>query len=84
MNDANTAYNKAYSLLNAKLGFRKNIKWFGLDVFAGVNNLTNTQYSSLINLNADANSYGAPPAWYNPSSGSNFYGGLKLTFNLTK
>ncbi|HEX5155319.1 MAG TPA: TonB-dependent receptor [Parafilimonas sp.] len=85
MNDANTAYNKAYSLLNAKLGFREDIKqWLAIDVFAGVNNLTNTQYSSLINFNADANAYGAPPAWYNPSPGSNFYGGLKLTFNFAK
>jgi len=84
MNDANTAYNKAYSLLNAKLGYRKNIKWFGLDVFTGVNNATNTHYSSLINLNADASAYGAPPAWYNPSPGINFYGGLKLTFNFAK
>lgn len=82
MNDANTAYSKAYSLLNAKLGFRKNIKWFGLDVFAGANNLTDTQYSSLISFNADAFAYGAPAKWYNPSPGRNFYGGVKLTFNF--
>lgn len=82
MNDANTAYNKVYSLINSKLGFRKNINWFGLDVFAGVNNLTDTQYSSLISFNADAFAYGSPPKWYNPSPGRNFYGGVKLSFNF--
>lgn len=85
MNDANTAYSNSYLLVNAKLGFKKDImKWFGLDVFAGVNNLTNKQYSSLINFNADAYSYGAPPAWYNPSPARNIYGGIKFTFNFAK
>lgn len=82
MNDANTAYNSTYSLLNTKLGFKKNIKWWGIDVFAGVNNMTNTHYSSLINFNADADAYGALPAWYNPSPGRNFYGGITLKYRF--
>ena len=82
LNDANTYYSDAYSLLNMKLGLRKKINRFGLDVFAGVNNATNAQYSSLLLYNADATSNGAPPAFYNPSPGINYYGGLKLKYSL--
>ncbi|UAY52718.1 TonB-dependent receptor [Ferruginibacter albus] len=82
MNDANTAYSNAYSLLNAKLGYKKSIGRFGIDVFAGVNNALDTKYSSLISLNADAN--GTPAAWYNPSPGINYYGGIKLKYNFIK
>ena len=82
MNDANTAYNKSYSLLNGKLGFRKAVKQFGFDLFAGVNNAFDTKYSSLINFNADA--YGYPAPWFNPSPGVNFYGGLTVKYNFNK
>lgn len=82
MNDANTAWSNAYSLLNAKVGYKRGIGKFGFDVFAGVNNALNAQYSSLINLNADAN--GVPAAWFNPSPGINYYAGLKLKYNFAK
>lgn len=84
LNDANTYYSDAYSLLNVKLGFRKNIKRFGADVFAGVNNVLDTHYSSLLLYNADANAFGAPPQFYNPSVGINYYGGLIVKYNLAK
>lgn len=82
LNDANTYYSGAHPLLNVKFGFRKNIGRFGFDVFAGINNVTNTQYSSLLLYNADATAYGAPPQFYNPSPGINYYGGLKLKYNF--
>lgn len=82
LNDANTWYSAPYSLLNIKLGFRKCINRVGFDVFAGINNAMNTQYSSLLLYNADATSYGAPPKFYNPSPGINYYGGLKLTYSF--
>jgi len=76
MNDSNTAWSNAYTLLNAKIGFRKTLGKWGVDLFAGVNNALDAHYSSLINLNADAN--GTPAAWFNPAAGANFYSGLKL------
>lgn len=82
LNDANTYYADAYSLLNGKLGFRKNIHRIGVDVFAGVNNAMDTHYSSLLLYNADATSYGAPPQFYNPSPGVNYYGGVKIKYNF--
>lgn len=80
LNDANTYYSDAYSLLNIKLGFKRNMKRFGLDVFTGVNNATDTHYSSLLLYNADAN--GIPPQFYNPSAAVNYYGGVKVKYSF--
>ncbi len=84
LNDANTYYSDAYSLLNVKIGCRKNIKRCSLDLFGGINNLLDTHYSSLLLYNADANANGASPQFYNPSAGINYYGGLTLKYHLTK
>jgi iron complex outermembrane receptor protein len=78
LNDANTYYSDAYSLLNIKTGFRKNINQFGVDIFAGVNNALDTHYTSLLLYNADAN--GVPPQFYNPSAGINYYAGVNLKY----
>ena len=80
LNDANTYYSNAYSLLNIKLGYRISAGRLGFDISAGVNNMTNTHYSSLILYNADAN--GVPPQFYNPSPGINYYGGLKIKYDF--
>jgi iron complex outermembrane recepter protein len=82
LNDANTYFSDAYSLLNLKLGFRKVIHRIGFDVFAGLNNAMDTQYSSLLLYNADATSFGAPPPFYNPAAGINFYSGVKIKYNF--
>lgn len=82
LNDANTYYADAYSLLNGKLGFRKTVNRFGVDVFGGVNNAMDTRYSSLLLYNADASAFGAPPQFYNPSAGINYYGGIKVKYSF--
>lgn len=80
INDANTYYQKAYTLLAAKIGYRIPLNHFLLDIFAGGNNLLNRKYSSWVNYNADASS--DPPQFYNPSPAINFYGGLTLKYNF--
>ncbi|HTH81480.1 MAG TPA: TonB-dependent receptor [Mucilaginibacter sp.] len=80
INDKNTYYQKAYTLLASKIGYRVLLNQFSIDVFAGVNNLLNAKYSSWINFNADASSN--PPTFYNPSPGINFYAGTVLKYNF--
>jgi len=80
MNDANSAWSNAYTLVNSKVGFRAKFGKFGADVFAGVNNALDAQYSSLISLNANAN--GTPSKWFNPAAGVNYYGGVKVSYSL--
>ncbi|MFN7118442.1 MAG: TonB-dependent receptor family protein [Saprospiraceae bacterium] len=75
LNDANTLYNNAYKLFNSKIGWRKTFsgKW-NLDIYAGVNNIFDEKYASMLQINALA------PAlrYYYPGLPTNYYGGLAL------
>ena len=84
MVDNNSKYNDGYSILNSKLGFRKNIKYFGFDIYAGINNAMDAKYASYIELNAAPSSAGMLPKFYNPSPRRNFYGGVSLKLDLNK
>ena len=67
----------SYSLLNAKLGFRKAISsHFDLDVFGGANNITNSKYPKMIFVNQIPDAYIAGPRF------ANYYGGLNLKYNF--
>lgn len=73
LNDANTVYQEAYNLVNARMGWRSNlgVKW-DMEVFAGVENLLNETYS----LGNDLNAFGG--RFYQPAPTRNYYGGIKL------
>ena len=71
----------SYSLLNAKLGYRKSIgKHVNFDVFAGLNNITQSLYYNLVFLSVytDKNTPIYLPAAYNAT----FYGGLNFTYRF--
>lgn len=73
LNDANTVFAKRYHLFESKLGIRNlRISKTHLDVFAGVNNLLNVNYSLGNDLNA------ANGRYFNPAAGINFYTGLSV------
>ncbi len=76
LNDANTDYLNAYHLLNTKLTWEKRIKSFKLDVFVGLNNVTDSKYSSFPAVNAAFSRY------YNPSPGMNIFGGIGLSYHI--
>lgn len=82
LNDGNTYYAAAYSLLNIKLGYRKTFNQVAVDISAGINNAFDTQYTSLLLYNADATSGGAAPQFYNPSVGVNYYAGVKIKYSF--
>jgi iron complex outermembrane receptor protein len=66
----------AYSLLNAKLGFRKSIKHFEFDVYAGANNITGTQYYNMVFVNQ------LPDAYIPAPNEINFFGGVNLKYTF--
>jgi len=73
LNDANTVFAKGYHLIEAKTGIRNlRLGKTQLDVFAGVNNLLNANYSLGNDLNA------ANGRYFNPAAGINFYTGLAI------
>ena len=78
--DDNTVYNQAYSLVNTKLGYETKIgDHFKVDLYGGINNLLDEQYTSHVALNAS--SFGnAPPAFFNPAPRRNLYGGISLAY----
>jgi iron complex outermembrane receptor protein len=80
LNNKNTDFAKAYSLVDLELGYER--LFFGkmkTTLYLGVNNLLNSQYSSYYRLNGFGGKY------HNPSAGINYYGGIKLSyaFNMT-
>ena len=73
LNDANTAYAKRYHLVQSKLSWEKSI--FGttrLQLFAGIDNLLNENYS----LGNDINAFGG--RYYNAAMPRNYYMGLNV------
>ncbi|WP_187774843.1 TonB-dependent receptor [Pedobacter sp. BS3] len=80
LNDANTAFNPEYHVLNAKLGYKKQLgKAFELNLYGGIDNILNRAYSSIVSLNAVGYG-GAQPAYFNPSPKRNGYAGVGIKY----
>ena len=80
LNDGNTFYNPSYQFMNSKMGFKKNLsKHIGVNVYGGIDNITNSRYSSMTSLNAVAYG-GGSPAFFGPSPARNGYGGLNIKY----
>ncbi|MBU6325549.1 MAG: TonB-dependent receptor plug domain-containing protein, partial [Bacteroidetes bacterium] len=63
---------KGFSLLNARVGFRKSVlKRFDLDIYAGANNITSKQYYQMVFVNQLPDAYLPGPAKINYFSGIN-------------
>jgi iron complex outermembrane receptor protein len=71
LNDANTAYADSYNLFGGRLGWKKifNEKW-GLNFFAGADNLFDKRYSLGNDINAAGNRF------YNVAPGRNYFAGI--------
>jgi iron complex outermembrane recepter protein len=75
LNDANSVYANRYHLVQAKAGWQHLLKGNTLlDIYAGVDNLFNENYSLGNDLNALGNRY------YNPAAMRNFYAGFNVSF----
>ena len=76
LNDENTFFSQAYNLLNLRAGFKGNIRErTNFELFFGVENLFDIQYS----LGNDLNAFGR--RYFQPAPEINYYFGLKLKFN---
>jgi len=80
MNDSNANFSDSYSLLNLKTGYQFEI-FSGLTTHldAGINNVTNEKYASMILTNATAVG-NALPRFYYPGLPVNFYGNISLNY----
>ena len=80
INDANTETNDTYCLLDAKASYLfKTAQLGNVELFAGVNNITDTLYSPMLTVNAVA--FGnAEPRYYYPGLPRHYYGGVSWSF----
>ncbi|WP_431212269.1 TonB-dependent receptor [Puia sp. P3] len=76
LNDANSAFAGSYALLGARLGYRKALGSWKLDIFTGVDNAFDRRYGLGNDFNAAAGRY------YNASPGRNYYAGLSVNYRL--
>jgi iron complex outermembrane receptor protein len=80
MNDANTAYSDAYKVVNLKTGYRFEIlPKLTTHLAAGINNLFDEKYASLILPNATAVGNAAPRYYYSGLP-INYYGTISLNY----
>jgi len=77
LTDENTVFADSYLVVGARTGWRKQLaKQLALEIFGGVDNLTNQKYS----LGNDLNAFGG--RYYQPAPNRNYYGGLSLKYKL--
>ena len=74
LSDANDVYADPYRLWQARAGWRKGFKKIGLELFAGVDNIADEQYS----LGNDLNAFGR--RYFNPAPARNYFGGAIFRF----
>lgn len=78
LNDANTEFANAYTLLAGRVGYHLKIKRLAFDIFGGADNIFDQSYGLGPDLNATGNRF------YNPAPKRNFYAGIKTNINLGK
>ncbi len=77
LNNQNETWAGAYNLLNLKASYNFTmLKKLSARVFAGINNVTSTKYTSFYNLNNEFNRF------YNPTPPANYFGGLSLSWTF--
>ncbi len=82
MRDDNSIYSEAYQLVNTRIGWRKTwLTGFNFEIYAGLNNLFDERYASMILINA-ASFGGRAPRYYYPGLPRNWYGGVKIGYTL--
>ncbi len=81
MRDDNSIYSEAFNVVNAKVGYQRELGDFVIDVHAGLNNVFNEKYAAMVLINAGSFG-GNAPRYYYPGMPANWYGGVKLGFRF--
>lgn len=82
LEDANSGYTDAYELLNLKLNYNWNLSQnIALQFNFGINNILDEEYAASIVTNA-VGFGGSAPRYYYPGNPRNYFGGVRLKFDL--
>jgi iron complex outermembrane receptor protein len=77
MNDENTLYYGAYSIVNLRCGFSLQRRSWDLKISSSLNNLLDERYASMILINAPA-ANNRPPRYYYPGLPGNYFVGVSV------
>jgi iron complex outermembrane receptor protein len=79
VNDANSEYSEAFGISNAEIKFRPHVKRFSFELKAGVQNIFDVHYASMLAVNAlpVGNS---SPRYYYPGNPRNYFFSLLIRF----
>ncbi|QXD15064.1 TonB-dependent receptor [Rhodocaloribacter litoris] len=84
LNDDNTAFNPAYSVVDVKAGYAGSLgRLLDVNAFVGVDNLFDVLYTSQAALNARAFGNGQP-AFFDPAPGRSVYTGLSVKYHFNR
>ncbi len=81
MRDDNSVYSPAYSLMNFKLGYSLNLDFMKMGWYAGINNIFDVNYASMVLVNAGAFGNNLPRYYY-PGRPRNFYAGVRMAVDF--
>jgi len=81
MRDDNSKYSEAYGITNMKAGWKQHWGKLELNVFAGIANLFDVKYASMILVNAPSFG-GRAPRYYYPGLPVNYYGSLQVGYRF--
>ncbi len=83
LTDDNSVHTSSYSVMDAKIGFRKRLaSVFTLQVYAGVNNPSGENYSPIVAVNQRSLSERGLPVYFNPAPKENYYGAINLEYHF--
>lgn len=82
LNDANTLFSDAYTVLNTNLSYKAELtSHLSVQLNAGINNFTDQNYASSVLINA-VGFGGSEPRYYYPGAPRNWFGGLKVGWDF--
>ena len=82
LRDDNSLFSESYTLSNIKVGFQKVLfNHLEVNVFGGVQNLTDTHYASMLLINASSFG-GRAPRYFYPGLPRNYYGGFSVEYRF--
>ena len=81
LTDANTLQSDAFTVFTTRMGYRKKLsEKFTIGANFGVNNIFDEAYAESVLINAG--SFGGEPRYFYPGNARNFYGSLRLGYQL--
>ncbi|PQB04252.1 TonB-dependent receptor family protein [Aureitalea marina] len=81
LRDDNSVFSDDYQLINLKAGYRKQLKRWRIELFGGINNLFDTNYASMVLINASSFG-GNSPRYFYPGEPINYYSGLGIAYKF--